>query len=201
MATELCDGTLEDYIKGEYKGTRFTNEREILVQITEGLAHLHSLKIVHRDIKPNNILISVSPSTKEPQIKLADFGISKILQKEQAKDFTNTSVTKPSGSVGWMAPEVYEFDRFDFKVDVWALGLLFAYTLSGGKHPFGDDPFERQARIKRKESMIFYKADLIESFSNDPYAFELIESMLAIEPEKRPTAREVAISYFSYPPV
>ena len=101
MATELCDGTLEDYIKGKYKGSKFKNEREILLEITGGLAHLHELKIVHRDIKPNNILISESPSKNEPQIKLADFGISKILQEDMLViDFTNTSMTNPSGSVG-----------------------------------------------------------------------------------------------------
>ena len=101
-----------------------------------------------------------------------------------------------------MAPEIYELNRFDFKVDVWALGLIFGYTLSGGKHPFGDDSYyERQNRIKKKESMVFTKADLIESFSNDPFAFELIGSMLAIEPEKRPTTREVVNSCFFFPPV
>lgn len=59
MATELCIGTLEEYVKKKYKGTEFKNEREILLQITKGLAYLHKLKIVYQDIKPNNILISV----------------------------------------------------------------------------------------------------------------------------------------------
>ena len=53
-----------------------------------------------------------------------------------------------------MAPEVYESNRFDFKVDVWALGLIFGYTLSGGKHPFGDDLITRIDRIKKKEPMV-----------------------------------------------
>jgi len=78
IITELCEGTLANYVKGEYQGPKFKNEREILLQVTQGLAHLHSLGIIHRDIKPNNILIFV-PSDgyrAEPRMKLADFGIS-----------------------------------------------------------------------------------------------------------------------------
>jgi len=84
IVTELCEGTLEEYINGKYNGPRFENERKILWQMTQGLAHLHSKGIVHRDIKPTNILIYVPPSSEngaainvEPLIKLADFGISK----------------------------------------------------------------------------------------------------------------------------
>lgn len=56
---ELCRGTLEDYLNGKYQGPRFRNLKEILCQVTRGLAHLHELKIVHRDIKPTNLLIFV----------------------------------------------------------------------------------------------------------------------------------------------
>jgi len=84
--------------------------------VSKGLAHLHKLGIVHRDIKPTNILIlepSLEAPYNKPQMKLADFDISKIL-KTEGEDFTNTSVTNPSGTWGWMAPEVYESKRFDF---------------------------------------------------------------------------------------
>ena len=108
----MCVGNLQEYIAGRgYTGPRFQDEREILFQITRGLAHLHELGIVHRDLKPVNILIYVPPSEgneepKPPIIKLADFGISKALHPDK-EDFTNTSVTNPNGTVRWMAPEVY----------------------------------------------------------------------------------------------
>jgi len=133
----LCSGTLDEYFNGKYQGPRFRDEREILRQVTRGLAHLHKLKIVHRDIKPANLLIFVPTDefNNKPLMKLADFDISKMLKANINMDFTNTSLTNPSGSRGWMAPEVYQSHRFDFKVDVWALGLIFGFTLSGGKHP------------------------------------------------------------------
>ena len=211
----MCIGTLEEYVTNSetYKGPRFKSEREMLYQVTQGLAYLHSLDIVHRDIKPTNILIFSNAIQKEipdsgsdschssddespvkVQMKLADFGISKILQTNK-EDFTNTSVANPSGTKGWMAPEVYECNRFDFKVDVWALGCIFGYTLSGGKHPFGDD-VKRIVRIIQKENMILVQKDLKRPYSEDDVSFELIKSLLQIEPRNRPTAEDVLKSPF-----
>lgn len=199
------------------------NEIEILYQITLGLQYLHTLGIVHRDIKPSNILIFV-PSAEdndgadakyiEPRMKLADFGLCKILNQQMSnkeevesdshmmklidvnkKDFTNTSLTNPRGSRGWMPPEVYFLDRFDFAVDIWALGCIFAYTLTWGEHPFGDDIDERSDRIIKKEPMLLLQEDL----NKNPFmssitkskAYELIKSMLDVDPTIRPSVDEV----------
>ncbi len=89
-----------------------------------------------------------------------------------------------------MAPEVYQFNRFNFKVDVWALGLIFAYTLSRGKHPYGDDPDLRTVRIKQNEPMLMTETDLMGT-SKKYRAIKLIESMLMVEPAKRPLAKDI----------
>jgi len=114
---------LEDYVKGRYQGIKFENEREILFDVTRGLAHLHGLNIVHRDIKPTNILIYEPDGLEaaKPMMKLADFGISKALNAGK-DDYTNTSMTNPNGTRGWMAPEMYLLKRFDTKVDIFPLG-------------------------------------------------------------------------------
>jgi len=197
----LCGGTLEDYIVTErYEGPKFKNEKEILLQVTKGLVHLHSLRIVHRNIKPTDILIFVPDGFVEPQIKLADFGISQVLRSDR-EDFTNLSVTNPKGTRGWMAPELYIFMRIDFKVDVWALGLIFAYTLTGGKHPFGEDFMMRINRIMKKEPMLLVQRDIRKPYSENHIAFELIESMLMMDPENRPTVMDVLTSSFFILPV
>jgi len=161
---------LDAYIKGSYDGPKFKSERQILFQITQGLAHLHGLGIVHRDINPNNILIYVPLSSdnrsyakSEPQVKLADFGRCKIINE----DFTNSSTTNPRGTRGWIAPELYHNQRGDFKVDIFALGLIFGYTLSrGNKHPFGDDPHAWAIQIKNGESIKMSRNDLKEPYSS-----------------------------------
>jgi len=188
---------LEDYVKGKYNGPKFKSEREILFQITQGLAHLHKSDIVHRDIKPNNILIYLPPSSdtteSNPQVKLADFGCSKIMDE----DFTNTSTSNPRGTRGWIAPELYHDKRGDSKVDIFALGLIFGYTLSGGQHPFGDDPDQWAILIKNKKPMKMIRNDLKEPFSStNDEGFDLIESMLVINPHERPTAKEITDSFF-----
>jgi len=171
------------------------DDKEILRQVTQGLVHLHSKGIVHRDIKPTNILIFVPAGCRtRPQVKLADFGLSKSLSAER-DDYTNTSVTNPSGTKGWMAPELYELDRFDNKVDIFPLGCIFAYTLTGGKHPFGEDTNERIVNIKRRELMIFVQNDLNEPYFSES-VFESIKVMLEMVPENRPTAEEVLSNCF-----
>jgi len=155
----------------------------MLQQVTQGLNHLHTLDIVHGDIKPTNILIYV-PSRKLgtkiiPILKLAYFGLSKFLK---IGDQENTRQ--------WIAPEVCQSNIFDFKVDIWALGLIFGYTLSEGKYPFGND----NKCIDLKEPMMV----LVQDDLKQPYrgGFEMIESMLNIEPSKRPTIKEVQESNF-----
>lgn len=95
------------------------------------------------------------------------------------------------GTRGWMAPETYHSKRLDFKVDMFALGCLFAFTLSHGKHPFGDDLDERLFRMRKGYPMILTFRDLKAPYSNDLVAFQLIQSMLAIDPAERPTAKDV----------
>ena len=187
----MCRGTLQDYVIGRYNEPKFESERDILLQITQGLAHLHKEKIVHRDINPTNILIFVPDGTRtEPVMKLGGFGISKMLKADK-NDFLNTNPANPNGTRGWMPPEVYKEDRFDFKVDVWALGCIFAYTLCGGKHPFGDVFNTRTDLIRGEKPMLMDKKHMKGSYKRDHQAFAVIKSMLRTDPSKRPTVENV----------
>ena len=90
IATELCNGSLEDFFNEKYDGLEniIISEDDILRQVTQGLAHLHKIGIVHRNIKPENILFVVSSSLNgffppELLMKLADFDITRILKTEE----------------------------------------------------------------------------------------------------------------------
>lgn len=192
---------MEDYVEGRYNGPKFQSEKEILRQTTQGLAHLHSLEIIHRDIKPTNILVFVPEGDDDftrPLVKLGDFGIAKIL-KANSNDFTNTSVTNPKGTRGWMPPEQYDATRFDFKVDIFPLGCIFAYALSGGRHPFGEDTDERIFRVRKHQRIPNdFKKYLKQSACNseEAVAFKLIKCMLDMDPNKRPTAENVLMNLY-----
>jgi len=156
--------------------------------MTSGLEHLHRLGIVHRDIKPNNILIfEPEGDGSDLLLKLADFGISKALKNDE-KDVTNTGA---NGTSGWMAPEIYKKEkRYDVRVDIFALGLIFSYILTGGNHPFGEKSADR---IKAGESMKLRQEDFKDQLysQRDSGTFKLIKSMLKIEPSERPTIATV----------
>ncbi|XP_046638658.1 mitogen-activated protein kinase HOG1-like [Daphnia pulicaria] len=145
LVLELCAGTLTDYCDGNnYNGPELPPNGIVLYQIASGLHYIHSKKLVHRDVKPDNILVSI---TTPVQMKLSDFGLVKKVSSRGT-----FSQSKLKGTVNWMAPEMLELlddDSRDstpkelphgtIQSDTFAAGCVFFYFLTGGKHPFGNN--------------------------------------------------------------
>jgi len=95
------------------------------------VTHLHDLHIVHRDLKPANILISDGC-----KLKISDMGLGRKLELEQ---LSFSHVSEACGSEGWQAPEVVNRTemRLTKAVDIFSLGCVMYYMISGGAHPFG----------------------------------------------------------------
>jgi NIMA (never in mitosis gene a)-related kinase len=94
------------------------------MDVAYGLRFLHSKNIIHRDCKPENVLIDA-----QFRLKLCDFGVSKML--EDAKPHLQTTV----GTLTYMSPEVYLHRPYDKSCDVWALGLIL-YELAFNEYLF-----------------------------------------------------------------
>ena len=110
----------------------------IAMQSTEGLAAAHDHRIVHGDIKPENIMLAGGQ-----RVKILDFGIARRLVGSDPKDATQSlmSITlSTSGTPGYMAPEVLQQKTYDGRADLFSLGLVF-YEMLGGQHPFLTDSF------------------------------------------------------------
>ncbi|CAI5668666.1 unnamed protein product [Oreochromis niloticus] len=177
LCLQLCEYTLEEYIKNDH-GPQML--KELVKQILESLKVLHcgNPKILHRDLKPQNVLIDVTG-----RARLADFGISRRLLKGQT-----TLRTRSAGTECWMARETLAEESvisYKSSTDIQVAGMLIYYILSGGHHPFGDLDF----KSFKCESNIYdgkYSLDHIQ----DEVAKDLIKWMINKEPKDRPKAEE-----------
>ncbi|XP_392044.2 serine/threonine-protein kinase/endoribonuclease IRE1 isoform X2 [Apis mellifera] len=185
IALELAEATLQDYVAGKYDKKKIS-AKSILRQATSGLAHLHLLDIVHRDIKPHNVLLSTPGPRGEVRAMISDFGLCKKLQLGRVSFSRRSGVT---GTDGWIAPEMLNGNRTTCAVDIFSLGCVFYYVLSNGKHPFGD-PLRRQANILCGENDLTALHDEI-SQNDKELALILIKAMIANNPSERPPVMAV----------
>ena len=114
---EYCDnGDLSGFIENYKKKNIFINEKVIyclVLDICRGIKEIHSQKLIHRDLKPDNIFIS-----KDYKAKIGDFDISK--QLINTNDYSKTQ----KGTLRYMAPEILNGEEYNRKIDIWSLGCI-----------------------------------------------------------------------------
>jgi len=98
---------------------------EIVIQVSRGLSCAHEQGIIHRDIKPGNIM-----ETEGGEVKIVDFGLAKLVE-----DSGITRTTGMTGTLAYMSPEQIQGEPLDFQTDIWSLGVVM-YEMFTGLHPF-----------------------------------------------------------------
>ncbi|CDW76156.1 serine threonine protein kinase [Stylonychia lemnae] len=163
----------------------------ICKQVAIGLQYLHQKKIIHRDIKPQNILI-----TTYNQYKIADMGISRNLNSNNSQLHTSKI-----GTPLYQAPELIRKQPYDYKIDMWALGCLLHY-LAAQEHPFTVPPSTRDVSpIKQNNGIVNSRTQLEYQILNhtpknipEIYSTKLqllIQKLLDKNKDNRPNSEEV----------
>lgn len=152
---------------------------EVAAQVLDALAHAHSKGIVHRDVKPANVMVE---DCEEVSTRLLDFGLARLDELEGL-----TATGDVPGTLAYVAPERLEGEPAGGAADVWGVGVMLWEALAGW-HPFAaTSPVETARRIAAgAPPLARERPDLPRALS------KTVDSMLSVEPRRRPAARRLA---------
>jgi serine/threonine protein kinase len=190
IVMEFIEGdTLTDKIKKE-GALPWQKSIPIITQILTSIGHAHQAGIIHRDIKPNNVMIN-----KEGTIKITDFGLAKDQQSG-----ANTMTLSSGGTLFYMSPEhVKGFAYTDHRSDIYSIGMT-AYEMLTGQVPFDHNAtdFDIREKIMRKDFPPMRK--LMQDIPRD--LDKIIIKSIAKKPEKRYQSAEEMLTDINafYPP-
>ena len=178
IVMEQCkNGNLFDYFNGNYNKLQENLVKEIIYKLLLSINFIHSLGIIHRDIKLGNILFF---DESKVNIRLIDFGLSKILgPNEKSTDFC--------GTLAFTAPEILEEKPYTKSVDFWSVGIVTFFLLSGYL-PFDSKNYEEVSRQIVQDPANF-KENVWKYISPD--AKDFVKGLLEKNPDKRYNIKQI----------
>lgn len=171
--------------EGDVYGIAESEAKEVMLQVLSCVNYLHKNKLVHADIKPQNLIMATGIDLMT--LKMLDFDNSAHLRKEDDK------INVKKGTPEYMAPEVHAGNKYDYKCDIWSCGVM-CYELLSNTLPFGDsrEVDEDEIALRVEEGKYTMAGPAWGSVSDD--AKDFVKSLLVLRDKKRPTA-EKAITH------
>lgn len=188
LALELCEGNLMAAVNDHSEWFAGDLElRKCFLQLGSGLSHLHKLGIQHRDIKPQNILWKRTADVV--RFVISDFDLGQFSEDESLHKVK-------CGTLGWIAPELWNREERTNAVDIFSLGCVFYFVATLGGHPFGpiSDMKSCQHCIISQNyfTLSGFQADRFKDFLNVAFmAEDLIGEMILFTPADRLTASDI----------
>jgi serine/threonine protein kinase/tetratricopeptide (TPR) repeat protein len=160
---------------------------EIAIQITQALMAATAHGLIHRDLKPGNIMLTRSGTdAAELQAKIIDFGLAKAVADAGGEmDITHGGFV---GTPNFASPEQFESGPVDVRSDIYSLGATLWFALTG-KTPFAGRSIEE---IRRAQKLAALPTEQLKAAHVPPFLRSLLKSMLALEPAGRPGVHDLA---------
>ncbi|KAK7027404.1 Rho guanine nucleotide exchange factor [Paramarasmius palmivorus] len=167
------NGDLNEFLRNQLPET---NDRiQFMHDITNGLSHLHALKIVHGDLKGVNVLI-----TPSRRACIADFGLSRVAD---SRIFKSTNATRASGTPGFIAPEIYNGETSTVQSDIYSVGCVYYEIITGCP------PFHNLRDVAVMSAVMLGKRPPRNNISDDLWS--LMDDCWNHNPPSRPTAADL----------
>ncbi|KAM3961265.1 LOW QUALITY PROTEIN: death-associated protein kinase related [Aphomia sociella] len=175
IVLELCAGGELQRLLDDDERLSEGAARRALRHVLEGLAHLHSRRIAHLDLKPQNLLLSASGE----ELQICDFGISRAIQP-------GAHVREILGTRDYVAPEILSYEPLSLAADIWSVGVL-AYVLLTGCSPFAGDT-KQETYLNIAQCQLTFPRCLFRGVSQR--AVQFIKETLVVDPKGRLTVEE-----------
>jgi len=169
-----------DYVDGEdltavLEASLLDGEMGLIIrEVARALAHLHSRGVVHRDIKSDNVMVSI----RTGEVKLTDFGFGAQMTRERRERHTMV------GTSYWMAPEVIRSEPYDYMVDIWSLGVLCMELVER------EPPYFRYPPMKALFLILKHGLPPLQRPCT-PGLADIIQQCTRMDPRQRPTAQKL----------
>ncbi|GLE05039.1 hypothetical protein PINS_up014023 [Pythium insidiosum] len=183
LVLDYCDqGSVRRHLRDSGRVTE-AGARDIIRQLLQAIEYCHSMSQVHRDIKAENVLLKTDPADPSKYIvKLGDFGLSKEL------DLVSGYLQDVCGTPQYLSPEIVSGRTYGKPADIWSTGIL-SYMLLSGRIPFDHAMNETELfKLIRMGAVMFHYPEWKEL---SPAARDIVQRMLELSPDARPSATEL----------